>query len=188
VRLAATGMLPPDVACRAAESVRDAREAMRAASSPGVASAIGYAAADLLSATAHAWEGRTGGPLSEAAEWFDRAAHDLHGRVPARTVSQAGHLRTMARLIAVMGMVSRDRDTAAALHLVFTLAGLAESLADLRQAQERLHQARAARHAAGQLCQYWLPAGTAGVRPPGARAARAQIPEPRSTDRRGRQR
>jgi hypothetical protein len=161
-RLAAAGTLPPDVARRAAETVRAATAAMRAAPAPGVASAVAYAAADLLSATAHAWEGRTGGPLSDAAEWFDRAAHDLHGRVPARWVSQAGHLRAMARLIAVMGTVSRDRDTLAALHLIYTLAALAESLADLRQAQERLHQARAARHAAGQLRQYQAPAGRAG--------------------------
>jgi hypothetical protein len=156
------------VARRAAETVRDAHAAMRAASSPGVASAIAYAAADLLTATAHAWEGRAGGPLSDAAKWFDRAAYDLHGRVPARRVSQAGHLRTMTRLIAVMGTVSRDRDTLAALHLVFTSAALAESLADLREAQERLHQARAARRAAGQLRQYQPPAGTAGARVPGA--------------------
>ena len=187
-RLAATGTVPPDVARRAAETVRDAREAMRAASSPGVASAIGYAAADLLTATAHAWEGRAGGPLSDAAEWFDRAAHDLRGRVPARRVSQAGQLRTMARLIAVMGTVSRDRDTLAALHLIYTLAALAESLADLREAQERLHQARAARHAAGQLRRYQRPAGTAGARLPGARAARTPVPDPPSTERRGRQR
>jgi hypothetical protein len=159
---------------------------MRAASSPGVASAIAYAAADLLTATA--WEGRAGGPLSDAAEWFDRAAHDRRGRVPARRVSQAGQLRTMARLIAVIGEVSRDRDTLAALHLVYTLAALAESLADLREAQARLSQARAARHAAGQLRQYQRPAGTAGARTPGTRAARTPVPDPPSSDRRGRQR
>ena len=187
-RLAATGTVPPDVARRAAETVRNAHEAMRAASSPGVASAIAYAAADLLTATAHAWEGRAGGPLSDAADWFDRAAHDLHGRVPARRVSQAGQLRTMARLIAVMGAVSRDRDALAALHLVYTLAALAESLADLREAQDRLSQARAARDAARQLRQYQRPAGTAGARPPGARAARPPVPDSPSTDRRGRQR
>jgi hypothetical protein len=187
-RLAATGMLPPEVARRAAETVRDAHEAMRGASSPGVASAIAYAAADLLTATAHAWEGRAGGPLSDAADWFDRAAYDLRGRVPARRVSQAGHLRTMARLIAVLGTVSRDRDTLAALHLIYTLAALAESLADLREAQARLSQARAARHAAGQLRRYQPPAGTAGTRTPGMRAARPPVPDSPSTDRRGQQR
>jgi len=186
-RVAAMGTVPPDVARRAAETVRAAREAMRAASSPGVASAIAYAAADLLTATAHAWEGEAGGPLSEAAEWFDRAAHDRRGRVPARRVSQAGQLRTMARLIAVMGAVSRDRDTLAALHLVYMLAALAESLADLREAQARLSQARAARHAAGQLREFQRPAGTEGARPPGA-PTRAPMPDAPATDRRGRQR
>jgi hypothetical protein len=88
---------------------------------------------------------------------FDRAAHDLRGWVPARQVSQAGHLRAMARLIAVMGAVSRDQDTTAALHLIYTLTALAESLADLREAQDRLHQARAARYAAGQLRDYRPP-------------------------------
>jgi hypothetical protein len=186
--LAATGMIPPQVSRRAAETVRDATAAMRAAPSPGLASAIAYAAADLLTATARAWEGRTGGPLTEAAEWFDRAAHDLRGRVPARRVSQAGHLRAMARLIAVWGVVSRDQDTTAALHLIFTVAALAESLADLREAQDRLHQARAARHAAGQLRHYWPPAAPAAPHTTGTRPAWQPITEPLSTDRRGRQR
>jgi hypothetical protein len=187
-RLAAIGTIPPDVSRRAANTVRDATAAIRAAGSPAVASAIAYAAADLLTATARAWEGDSGGPLTDAAEWFDQAAHDLCGRAPARRVTQAGQLRTMARLISVMGALSRDRDTAAALHLIYNLTGLAESLADLREAQDRLHQARAARHAAGQLRLYRPPAGPsprpnriqAGVRPP--------APVPRSADRRSRQR
>jgi hypothetical protein len=94
----------------------------------------------------------------------------------------------MARLIAVIGAVSRDRDTVAALHLVFTLAALAESLADLREAQARLHQARAARHAAGQLRQYQPPATTADARTPGMRAARPPVPDSPTIDRRGQQR
>ena len=65
---------------RAAKTVRAARVAMRAASNPAVASAIAYAAADMLAATATTWKARRGGPLSDAADWFDRAAHDLNGR------------------------------------------------------------------------------------------------------------
>ena len=186
-RLAATGTIPPEVSRRAAETVRDATAAMRAWPSPGVASAIAYAAADLLTATAWAWEGRTGGPLSDAAEWFDRAAHDLRGRVPARRVSQAGHLREMARLIAVMGAVSRDQDTTAALHLIFTMAALAESLAELREAQDRLHQARAARHAAGQPSHLRATRRT-GRTVYGGRGIRPPVPDSMSADRRGRQR
>jgi hypothetical protein len=54
----------------------------------------------------------------------------------------------MARLVAVMGRLTTDNDTTAALWLVYHLAALADHLADLRQTQERLHQARDARHAA----------------------------------------
>jgi hypothetical protein len=99
--------------------------------------------------------------------WFDRAAHDLRRR-DTRTgrVSQADGLRAMARLIGLMGALSRDRDTLAALHLIYTLAVLAESLADLRDAQARVHQARAARYAAAQLRAYHPPTGTTAT-PPG---------------------
>lgn len=186
-RLAAAASFPPEVSRRAAEAVRDATSAMRAASRPA-ASAIAYAAADLLTATAHAWEGDTGGPLSDAAEWFDRAAHELRYRAPARRVSQAGHLRAMARLIAVMGALSRDQDTVAALHLTYVLAALAETLADLREAQHRLHQARAAQHAARQLRDFQPPAGAGGPATADVPGARPIAPDPRSTDRRGRHR
>lgn len=80
----------------------------------------------------------------------------------------------MARLIAVMGGLSRDRDTLAALHLVFALAALAESLADLREAQDRLHQAKAARHAVNQLRVWSPPAETPAV------AAGGHVPCPES--------
>ena len=121
--------------------------------------------------------------MTDAAGWFDRAVHDRH-QAAARRVSQARHLRTTARWITVTGAVSRDRDTTAALHLVFTLAALAESLADLRHAQDRLSQARAARRSARQLHQYRPPAGTA--RAPDVQAARAPMPDP--SERRGRRR
>jgi hypothetical protein len=188
-RLAATGQVPPDVSRRAASTVRDALDAMRAAPGPAVASAIAAAAADLLTATARAWEGRAGGPLTDAADWFDRAVHELRGRAPAVRVSQAGQLRAMARLIALMGSRSRDRDTTAALHLVYTLAAFAESLADLREAQHRLWQARAARQAAGRLHGWSVPPtgpSGAGLRETGP--PRPAAPDPRTADRRDRHR
>jgi hypothetical protein len=186
-RLAAIGSVPLDVSRRAAKAVREATEAMRAASSPAVASAIAYAAADLLAVTAKAWEGEPGGPLTTAADWFDRADHDLRERAPARRVSQAGQLRTMARLIAVMGALSRDSDTMAALHLIYILAALAESLADLREAQQRWHQAQAARDAARQIRGYRLPAGP--PRPSRtAWAARPPEAQPTPANQRSRQR
>jgi hypothetical protein len=186
-RLTAAGMIPSQVSRRAAKMVRDSATAMRAAPSPEVASAIAYAAADLLAATARAWEGRTGGPLTDAADWFDRAAHDRCPVTVAR-LSQAGQLRSMARLIAMMGMLSRDQDTLAALHLIYALAAFAESLADLRQAHDRRYQTRAARHTAAQL-RAWTPSATTSANPAtGTTALKWELPKVPGVDRRGRQR
>jgi hypothetical protein len=164
-RVAATGTVPPGVSRWAADAVDAATAAMRDASGPAVAATIASAAADLLSATAQAWEGRAGGPLSDAADAFDRAAHD-RARVPAPRVSHAVHLRSMGRLIALLGRLTRDEDTMAALRLVYALAALAESLADLREAQRRLHQVRAARDAAARL-RAWIPPVAGTPRPAG---------------------
>lgn len=57
----------------------------------------------------------------------------------------------MARLITVMGRLTGDHDTDAALFLIYNMAALAEHLADLRVTQRRLHQVRDARHAAQPL-------------------------------------
>lgn len=54
----------------------------------------------------------------------------------------------MARLISVMGRLTGDDDSAAALQLVFQIGAFAENLADLRRPQQRLHQVRNARLAA----------------------------------------
>jgi MobA/VirD2-like, nuclease domain len=155
-RLAGLGFPASGVYQRAAHVAAQAATMIRDAPDAETASAIAAAAADLLTATAQAWEGRRGGPLTDAADQFDRAAYDLRrqrqrSRPPGRRVSHAVQLRAMARLIALMGAISHDRDTMAALHLLYTLAALAENLADLRDAQHRLHQARAARTAAAYL-------------------------------------
>src|SRR5690606_13661252 len=55
------------------------------------------------------------------------------------------------RLVHVMGRISGDRDTQALLVLMFDLARLADTLAALRSAQERYHQAQAALRAATTL-------------------------------------
>jgi hypothetical protein len=57
----------------------------------------------------------------------------------------------MARLIAVMGRLTDDKDSAAALFLIYHMAALAEHLADLRETQQRLHQVRDARRAVERL-------------------------------------
>jgi len=66
---------------------------------------------------------------------------------------------------------------------------LAESLADLREAQDRLHQARDARSAAQQLRAYTPPAGSTPARvPAGPSRHQPARTGPPFTDRRGRQR
>ncbi len=143
---------------RRATTFRQATEATRRAAEDlahaGVdhdaASTTAYSAADVLVSTARSFEGRRGGPLTDAAEIFDRAARERHRRPLGRS-RRASELRSLARLIAVMGRLTGDNDTAAALQLVLQLSMLADNLADLREAQDRLHQARAARRAADKL-------------------------------------
>jgi hypothetical protein len=116
----------------------------------GPATAIAQAAADLLTTTARAAEGRNGGPITNAAEAFDRAARQPFGQPPPPH-PRADQLRAMARLISIMGRLTGHHDTTTFLQLVYQLAALAEHLADLRQSQDRLHQVRDARRAAQAL-------------------------------------
>ncbi|MEU8164908.1 relaxase [Micromonospora sp. NPDC049004] len=121
-----------------------------ARAAPGRAQATAVAAADLLTSLAASLEGDRRGPLHRAAEVFDRAARDLYGRVHTST-SRSQEMRAMSRLIALLGRISGDDDTVAALALVTDLARLADTLEQLRSAQQRLHQAEAARSAADAL-------------------------------------
>ncbi|MFI2712169.1 relaxase [Micromonospora sp. NPDC018662] len=133
------------VATAAADDIRRA-----ARTEPGQAQTTAVAAADLLTSLAYAMEGDRRGPLHRAAEVFDRAARDLYGRVP-RPTGRSQEMRAMSRLVALMGRISGDDDTIAALALVMDLARLADTLEQLRKAQQRLHQAEAARAAAEAL-------------------------------------
>ena len=130
------------------------------ASDPAAAQAMAQAAADMLTAVATAVEGRRGGPLTEAAEMFDKAARAGYAKV-ARLTSRSYELRAMSRLIRLMGRISGDEDTFALLALVVDLARLGDTLACWRQAQDRWHQAEAAREAA-QALRVWH---AGGVRP-----------------------
>ncbi|MBP1782711.1 hypothetical protein J3R08_002561 [Micromonospora sp. HB375] len=134
-----------DVATAAADDIRDA-----ARTEPGRAQATAVAAADVLVSLAYAMEGDRRGPLHRAAEVFDRAARDLYGRV-RRPTGRCQEMRAMSRLVALMGRISGDDDAIAALALVMDLARLADTLEQLRTAQQRLHQAEAARAAADAL-------------------------------------
>ncbi|MFF0103349.1 relaxase [Micromonospora sp. NPDC005257] len=133
------------VATAAADDIRRA-----ARTEPGRAQATAVAAADLLTSLAYAMEGDRRGPLHRAAEVFDRAARDLYGRV-RRPTGRGQEMRVMSRLVALMGRISGDDDAMAALALVMDLARLADTLEQLRKAQQRLHQAETARAAADAL-------------------------------------
>lgn len=137
---------------KAAEVAQNAAEEIRRTASidPAGAQATATAAADLLTSLARAREGERRGALHRAAEVFDRAARDLNGRTRQPT-SRAYELGAMSRLVALMGRISGDEDTYAALRLVLKLAKLADALEQVRAAQQRLHQAEAARAAAAAL-------------------------------------
>jgi hypothetical protein len=133
---------------QAAAKAQQAAAQIRA--NPATAQPTAQAAADLLRAAAYGMEGRRGGPLSAAADQFDRASRDLFGRtaMPSR---RSYDLRAVARLIGLMGQISGDRETFAILELMAKLAVLSDALEDLRRSQLRLHQARDANAAATGL-------------------------------------
>jgi hypothetical protein len=95
-------------------------------------------------------------------------------RVQARPV---GHLRRLARLIATMGALPADRNTDIVLDLIHALAGLTDTVTALRQAQDRLHQVRAA-----QLAADYLRAWTPPAQPPPDAAAGPAERQPLAAD------
>ena len=149
---------------RAAAKAQQAADQIRI--DPATAQPTAQAAADLLWTVAYGVEGRGGGPLSAAADQFDRASRELFGRA-ARPSHRSYDLRAVARLIGLMGQISGDRETFAILELMAKLAALSDAVEDLRRAQLRLHQAHDARAAAACL-RIWR-GGSA--RPVGAAAA-----------------
>lgn len=116
---------------------------------PRAAADLAHAAGQVLAATARVVEGRQGGPLTRAADAYDRAARDLHGRLPTRH-HQGANLRAVARLVAMTGRARRDEATQV-LALVTHLVALVDAVSELRHAQDRLAQASAARSAAVHL-------------------------------------
>lgn len=118
--------------------------------SPSAAADVAHATSDALTALAHVVEGRRGGPLSSAADAYDRAARECWSRAPAaRPV--AGHLRRTARLVSQLGRVGGEAEVAAVMALVAELIQLVEEVARLRDQQHRAAQAAAARLAAERL-------------------------------------
>ncbi len=133
----------------AAEAIRGAADAIThlAADNPQAAQAVAQAASDTIAAIAAAVEGRRGGPLTRAAELFDKASREPFGKMSTAT-SRSANLRAMSRLVHLMGQMAGDKDTFAMLALLLDLARLSDTLAILRDGQDRFHQAEAARAAA----------------------------------------
>jgi hypothetical protein len=172
----------PEVAWdQAASAAAAASDQLRAGPGPGPgpdAGDIAWAAADVLRAAAAV----LGSPaLRLAADAYDRAARAPWGRLPQP--SPAGiQLRAAARLVAAAAHVTRDRPLA---HIAFfiRMVALLEAVAELRQAQQRLAQAGAARDAARQLRDATARPGPAGPpqaprpdRDPSVRLAAADFP------------
>ncbi len=128
--------------------------------SPGAAADVAHATSDALTALAHVVEGRRRGPLTSAADAYDRAARECWSRAPA-TRPAASHLRRTARLVHQLGRVGGDTEVAAVMALVAELIQLVEEVARLREQQQRAAQAAAARLAAERL-ERASPAGPGG--------------------------
>ncbi len=136
----------------AAKSVREATEEIRqhTAADPRSAAASAQAAADVLTSAGRALHGPKRGEVSDAADLLDRATRSPYGEPLPRTV-RSESLRSMSRLLSLAGRISGNKDTLAAVRLIVNVAAMAESIRDLRTAQNLAHQAAAARKCATQL-------------------------------------
>jgi hypothetical protein len=151
--------------------VADAAARIRAEASidPDAAADAAWATGDTLTSTASVLEGDAGGPISDAAEAFDRASTELYGHIP--TSSDTGRmLRSASRMIGILAVGARDLATQNGALLV-ALASLVAAVEDLRRAQERAHQAAAARIAADMLRHVAPPSRTDPRRPSSGRYA-----------------
>ena len=137
-----------EAAAHAAEQVRQhaGSSDVNAMASAGDAAA---AAAELLTAASWLTEGNSGGPLTQAARDYDRAAREARGRLPQPTLPGT-MLRTAALRLARSGKAGRNEAAQIAL-LVAQIGSLSLSVSRLRAAQGRPAQAAAARQAAGQV-------------------------------------
>lgn len=117
--------------------------------SPGAAADAAHATAGTLTVLAHAVEGRRGGPLTDAADAYDRASRELWAR-PIRRTTSGTHLRRAVRQLHRLGRAGHD-ETAQVIALVAELVALVEQVARLREVQQRAAQAAAARAAAERL-------------------------------------
>lgn len=117
-----------------------------AGSDPAGAADAAWAASDFLAAAARVVEGRRGGPLTEAAGEYDRAARELWGHTPDPSNAGSG-LRSAAVLLTTARFVGRAENKQL-LALLAQLATLTDAVTRLRENQDRAAQAAAARRAA----------------------------------------
>ena len=141
-------------------AVRDASEQIAAniAGNPAAAADAAWAASDFLAAAGRVVEGRSGGPLTDAAQQYDNAAREMFGRTPTPTAAGTG-LRVAGRLL-LAAQVAKPSELRQLLALLAQLSALTDAVTRLRETQQRAAQAQAARRAAEQLRDL-----TAGYRP-----------------------
>jgi len=141
------------------------------AGDPSGAADAAWAASDFLAAAGRVVEGRKGGPLTRAAQTYDQAARELHGKVPAPTAAGTG-LRAAGRLL-LSAQAAQPSETK---QLMAQLSALTDAVTRLREAQDHAGQARAARQA-----EQALRAVTARYAGPGAPLVGVAAPVPASS-------
>lgn len=151
---------------QAAKAAANATANIRAfgATSPWAAADAAQAAADTLHVAAALLRSP---PLRQAAEFYERAAREPFGRIP-RPTKAGNQLRQAARIMAAYARISGDSTNEWAI-VIILIAALVEAVAELRDAQQRATQARAAFSAARQLHTVRF---AAPPRPPGPPRAR----------------
>jgi hypothetical protein len=113
---------------------------------PAAASDVAWATADILRAAAEALGSSA---LHQAADAYDRAARLPYGRIP-RPSPVGVQLRQAARVLSAVAWATGNSSLTGVI-LILRLAALVETVADLREAQQRATQAAAARTAVRRL-------------------------------------
>jgi hypothetical protein len=112
---------------------------------------VAHAAGELLTAAAWVSEARAGGPVTRAADCYDRAARAPWTPVPPADAT-GRQLRLVAGRVIALGRLEGEIERQGAARLVAALGALALAVGEDQLGQERAAQAAAAR-LAGQLLQ-----------------------------------
>jgi relaxase-like protein len=123
-----------------------------------VGDGIAHTTLDLMFAAAKIVEGYDQGPLTDAARVYERAAATPYRVQPSRWAPVAAELRTAARRLARIGVLTR-RETSgiATVALIVALAGLLAEIAAWREQTQQPRQADASRQAATLLAASGYP-------------------------------